>query len=174
MSITNLIALLPNFFLSHTLSIRQPIKVDQHNNSRPKSGVQELIATNYDCSPKHIKNMQYFKLNNIGDCKIKPADFQILPAQVQISSQIRTLQLRAYARHAKLSDKENFCHKIALKRGFRFDQENWYVNNMKRPFFPTEIEARRELARVGLISKQHYHPQLIQFDVLDDHAGKRI
>ena len=39
---------------------------------------------------------------------------------------------------------------------------------MERPFFPTEFEARRELARVGLISKHNYHPQIIQFDVLDD------
>ena len=38
---------------------------------------------------------------------------------------------------------------------------------MERPFFPTEIEARRELAHVGLISKHHYRPQMIQFDVLD-------
>ena len=39
---------------------------------------------------------------------------------------------------------------------------------MERPFFPTEIEARRELARVGFISTHHYHQQIIQFDVLDD------
>ena len=39
---------------------------------------------------------------------------------------------------------------------------------MERLFFPTKIEARSELARVGLISKQHYHSQMIQFDVLDD------
>ena len=39
---------------------------------------------------------------------------------------------------------------------------------MERPFFPTEIEARRELARVGLVSKDHYHPDMIQFDILDD------
>ena len=39
---------------------------------------------------------------------------------------------------------------------------------MERPFFPTEIEARRELARVGLISKKQYRPQMIQFEVLDD------
>ena len=39
---------------------------------------------------------------------------------------------------------------------------------MERPFFPTEIEVRREIARIGLISKHHYHPQIIQFDVLDD------
>ena len=87
---------------------------------------------------------------------------------MQIFSQIRKIQVRAYVKHAKLSDKESLCHKIALKRGFRFDHDNWYVNNLERPFFPTEIEARRELARVGLISKHHYHPQIIQFDVLDD------
>ena len=41
---------------------------------------------------------------------------------------------------------------------------------MERPFFPTEIEARRELARarIVLISKHHYHPQTIQSDVLED------
>ena len=112
--------------------------------------------------------MQYYKLNKIGECKIKPAEFQILPAQVQMFLQIRTLQVGAYAIHAKLSDKKSFCHKIALERGFRFDHGNWYVNNMERPFFPTEIEARRELAHVGLISKQHYDPQIIQFDVIDN------
>ena len=63
--------------------------------------------------------------------------------------------------HAILSDKESFSHKGSLKRGFRFDQDNWYVNNMERHFFPTEIEALRELARVGLISKHHYHPYTI-------------
>ena len=61
------------------------------------------------------------------------------------------MRLRYYA---KLSDKESFCRKIALKRGFRFDHVKWYINNMKRPFFATEIEARREVARVGLISKK--------------------
>ena len=45
---------------------------------------------------------------------------------------------------------------------------------MERPFFPTEIEARRELARLALISKHHYHPQIIQFDVLDDPRGELI
>ena len=39
---------------------------------------------------------------------------------------------------------------------------------MERRFFPTEFEARRELARVGLKSKLHYHPQIIQLVVLDD------
>ena len=83
--------------------------------------------------------------------------FSNTPRPKTIFSQIRTLQERAYAIHAKLSDKESFCHKISLKRGFRFDHDNWHVNNMERPFFPTEIEARRELARVGLINKKHYH-----------------
>ena len=118
--------------------------------------------------------MQYYKLNKIGECKSKPANFKILPTQVQIFSQIQKLQVRAYAILAKLSDKENFYHKLSLKRGFWFDHDNWYVNNMGRPFFPTEIEARRELARVALINKNHYRPQMIQFDVLDDPAGKLI
>ena len=39
---------------------------------------------------------------------------------------------------------------------------------MEITFFPTEIEARKKLARVGLISKHHYHLQMIQFAVLDD------
>ena len=39
---------------------------------------------------------------------------------------------------------------------------------MERPFFPTKIEARREIACVGFINKHHYNPQIIQFDVIDD------
>ena len=68
--------------------------------------------------------MQYHKLKKIGDCKIKPADSQILPAQVQIFFKIRTLQLRAYAIHSKLSDEESFCHNFSLNRGFRFDYDS--------------------------------------------------
>ena len=36
------------------------------------------------------------------------------------------------------------------------------------PFIPTEIDARRELKRVVLIDKHHYHSKMKQFDVLDD------
>ena len=54
------------------------------------------------------------------------------------------------------------------KRFFGFDHDNSYVNNTERFFFPTETGACRELARVGLISKHHYRPQMIHFDVLDD------
>ena len=79
--------------------------------------------------------------------------------------QIRTLQVRAYALHAKLNDKEDFCHKISLKKGCRFDHHNWYVDNMERPLFLTEIEARRELSRIGLVSKHLYHPQSIQYNL---------
>ena len=168
MSITNLILILVNLFFSYPLPIKPPITVDQQNISTPKTGIQDLVVTHYDCSPKHITNMHYYKLNRIGEYQIKPADFQILPAQVHIFSQIRIMQVRAYAIHAKLSDKETFFHKISLKRGYRFDHDNWYVNNMERPFFPTEIEARRELTRIGLISRHHFYPQIIQFYVLDD------
>ena len=44
----------------------------------------------------------------------------------------------------------------------------WNLLIIKGHTFPTEIEARRELVRVGLISKNHYRPQVIQVDVLDD------
>ena len=158
---------LRNLFISHPLPKEQPIKVDKHNISTAKSGVQCLVVSQYGCSPKHITNMHYYKLNKIDECKIKPADFQILPAQVQIFTHIRTFQLRAYVIHAKLSDKESFCHKISLQIGFRFDHDNWYINNKERPFFSTEIEARRELARVSLLSKHNFYPQIIQFDVLN-------
>ena len=74
-----------------------------------------------------------------------------------------------------LATRKVFSHKIALKRGFRFDHDNWYINNIERPFFLRKIEARREPARIGLKSKHHHRPQMIQFDVLDDprwHANK--
>ena len=87
---------------------------------------------------------------------------------MQIFSQIPKLQVPAYAIHAKLSDKEGFSHKIALNRGFRFDRDSLYVNNMEISFFPKQIEARRKLSLVGLISKHHYHPQILQFDLRDN------
>ena len=93
MSTTNLIIILINLFLSSQLPMKQPINVDQHNIFPPKTGIQDLLVTHYDCSPKHITNMQYYKINKIGECKIKAANFKILPAQVHIFSQIRTLQV---------------------------------------------------------------------------------
>ena len=46
--------------------------------------------------------MQYYMFNKIVESKIKPANYQILPAQLQLFSQIRSLQVQAYAMHAKL------------------------------------------------------------------------
>ena len=39
---------------------------------------------------------------------------------------------------------------------------------MEKPFFPTEIEARRELECPGFMNKHHYNPKMTQFDVLND------
>ena len=39
---------------------------------------------------------------------------------------------------------------------------------MEKNFFPTEVEARRELTRVVLVSKHHYHAQMIKCNVLND------
>ena len=36
-------------FFSCPLKIKQPIKVDQHNISRPETGLQDLVVTHYDC-----------------------------------------------------------------------------------------------------------------------------
>ena len=80
MSTTNLNLILINLFFSSQLPIKQPIKVDQNNISTPKTGIPDLVVTHYDCSPKHITNMQYYKLNKIVECKIKPADFKITTA----------------------------------------------------------------------------------------------
>ena len=71
-----------NLFFSNTLTLGQPITIDKITTSR--SGVQDLIVTHYDYSPQHITNMQSYKLDKIGECKIKPTDCQILPAQVAI------------------------------------------------------------------------------------------
>ena len=60
--------------------------------------------------------MLYHKLNRIGQCDIKPADFPFSPIFSQDStfSQLRTLHERAHAIHAKLIDKESFVTKSPL------------------------------------------------------------
>ena len=116
MSITILIILLINLFFSHPLPIKLPTKVDKPNVLTSKSWVQVLVVSHYNSSPQHITNKQYCKLNEIWEYKIKPIYFKILPSQVSTFSQTRTLQLGAYAIHAKLSNKESFYHKISLKK----------------------------------------------------------
>ena len=69
-----------NLFFSYPVPIKQPIKVDSHNISTPKLGVQDLIVTHNDCSSQHVTNMQYYKFNKIGECKIKPAFKSTLPS----------------------------------------------------------------------------------------------
>ena len=86
MSITNLIVLLINISFLYQLPLKQPIIVEKRKISTHKSGIPDLIVTHCDCSPQHITNMRYYKLKKIGESKIKPAEFQILPAQVSIFS----------------------------------------------------------------------------------------
>ena len=80
--------------------------------------------------------MQYYKLNKISEGKIKSAEFQILPIQIAIFSQFRTIQIQAFASCAKLNNKETFCQKILRKK--RFDHNNV----IERPFFTEEVVTR--------------------------------
>ena len=146
MSITNLIVILINLFFSSPLPLKKQITFDKRKISTTKFGLQDLIATHYDCSPRHITNMQCYKLKKIGECKAKPADFQILPIQVSILSQISTIQIQAFALYAKLSNKESLRHKIDYQRGYRFDHDKWYVNNIQK----TEVETRRAVRELAL------------------------
>ena len=73
------------------------------------------------------------------------------------------------ALYAKLSHKENFSHKFSLKEATGLITIIiWYVNNMERSFFPTEIETRGLFARSGLVNKHHYDSQLKLLDSLND------
>ena len=45
---------------------------------------------------------------------------------------------------------------------------------MDRTFFSTEIEARRELARLGRLNKYSYEPQLIQVYLLNDPRNQTL
>ena len=44
---------------------------------------------------------------------------------------------------------------------------------MEGPIFLTEVKARRELARLGLVNKLPYQTDLIQFDLLNDPRCQR-
>ena len=103
--------------------------------------------------------MHYYKLYKISEGKIKSAEFQILPIQIDIFSQFRTIQIQAFASCAKLNNKETFCQKILRKR--RFDHNNV----IERPFFSEEVVTCREIAGISLVNKHHYASQLILFDV---------
>ena len=58
MSTANLIILLINLFDPHPLPMKQAIKVANRNISTPKSGVQDLVVTHYDCAPQHSTILQ--------------------------------------------------------------------------------------------------------------------
>ena len=70
MSYTNLILVLTILFISHTLPTKPPIQIDHQNISTPKTGIQDFVVTHYDCSPKHITNMKYYKLNRIVNVRL--------------------------------------------------------------------------------------------------------
>ena len=62
---------------------------------------------------------------------------------------------------------ENFCLKTSHKKGYRLCEDNWYVDNMERPFLSTETETRRKLVRIGLANKHQYAPLILLFDLLN-------
>ena len=73
----------------------------------------------------------------------------------------------AFVQNAKFSHKLNFANKSSLKKGYRFHQDNCYLNNRERHFLPSEIETRGELTRIG-IKNNYYYPHLIYFDLLSN------
>ena len=80
--------------------------------------------------------------------------------------------LQAFALLVNLNHKENFCQKISLKRGHCFDHNNWYVNNMAKPFSPTAIETRTDFAKIGFVNNHHFVPYLNNLVYPPTYAGK--
>ena len=83
------------------------------------------------------------------------------------------------SKHKHLSNMQNratkkICHKISLKTGYRFDHDNWHVNNTEIIFLPTDIESSREPARIGFVNKYHHAPKVTRFDLLNDPCWQAI
>ena len=64
----------------------------------------------------------------------------------------------------------NLATKKAFTTKFHLREASGLITiiGMERHFFPTEIEARRETARICRINEHHYHTKIKQFDVLND------
>ena len=62
--------------------------------------------------------MHYYKLNKIGECKIKPADFKILPAKVHIFSQIEHSEYVLSSYTPNLATRKAFVTRSHSKEAF--------------------------------------------------------
>ena len=56
-----------------------------------------FFIKHYECDVDEISNVKYYELNKISACKFKPMDLEMTKTEVQLFSEARAVEIKAFA-----------------------------------------------------------------------------
>ena len=100
--------------------LKQPINIEKCKILTPKSGIQELVVIQKDCSPQNITSKQYYMLKKFGECKNKPADFQFLDCPIGNVFSRKNNSDTYICPICETQRQREFFHEILPEKGYSF------------------------------------------------------
>ena len=137
---------------------------EQHKNSSPRTGPQDLLVTHYDCEENEQKKTQHkYTINQVTQSESEPQAIETTNIVATLYSKARSITLIGYKITATFSEKKVHCSQVSNGNENRLDHESFYQDNIERLLHLNPQDCKNQLRRLNLTQSDGMNRKLVNF-----------
>ena len=141
---------------------------DQNTNPSPRTGLQDLLVTHYDCEENEQKTLHKYGIYQVTHCKTEPQDIETTNVIATLYSKARATTVTGYKFTATFSEKKVPCSQVSNGNKNRLDHESFYQSNIERLLHLNPDDCKNELLRLNLTRIKITDRKVVNFQVFAD------
>ena len=136
---------------------------DQNTNPSPRTGLQDLLVTHYDCEENEQKTLHKYAINQITQCETEPQAIETTNVIATLYSKARATTVTGYKFTATFSKKKVYCSQVSNGNKNRLDHESFYQSNIERLLHLNHDDCKTELYRLNLTKNKLSDRKIVNF-----------
>ena len=141
---------------------------DQNPNPSPRTGIQVLLVTHYDCEENEQKILHKYAINQVSQCETEPQNIKNTNVIATLYSKAQATTVAGYKFTATFSEKKVHCSQVSNGNKNRLDHESFYQSNIERLLHLNPDDCKNELLRLNITRNKNTDRKLVYFQVFAD------
>ena len=141
---------------------------NENINPSPRTGLQGLLVTHYDCEENEQKTLHKYAINQVSQCETEPQAIETTNVIATLYSKARATTIIGYKLTATFSEKKVHCSQVSNGNKNRLDHESFFQSNIERLLHLNPEDCKNELLRLNITRNENTDRKLVYFQVFAD------
>ena len=141
---------------------------EQNTNPSPRTRLQDLLVTHYDCEEIEQKTLHENAINQVTQCESEPQAIETTTVIATLYSKTRATTLTSYKFTATFTEKKVHCSQFSKGNKNRLNHEPFYQSNIERLLHLKPDNGKIELLRLNLTKNKNSYRKIVNFQVFAD------